>query len=371
MKRFIAILFGLILMLSVTTAEASSWKWTYDSGAALWWKKGASGQSYDGWYYNRSCQHTRGRRCCSRCSFSRAYQISGYEAKSYTAGTEGWRSQLLRIKGQQKLYEDRLKESANEHNEFMEAVKELGLSGSYNFTPRYANAGLANQNLAASLGQYGATPYAGQGNTIYGYTELSEVYGRLDLALHLNQAARLAEGAQNLSQQATGGFNTMVDNAGERQKGIATVLAQAQAAAQVLQATKVDPQGTVRRQSFFFKVVPDANGQMKAEMIDGAPAAATTTGDVEERFTAVVQNNCLSCHNGEKAKGGLDFAKAQDFPFETWKKIWTRVRHPDPARRMPLTGDNEPGQPLADEDLLTVAEYYAAIKKATVALQSK
>jgi hypothetical protein len=375
MRSVKAALLALVLCLVPTLVQASGWSYQAASNG-LFTYSNTSGN--DGWYYTRT-RYRSG--CCNYYyrykKYSRIQQAT--QQVGYTAGTENWRTKLLEIKSQQALYQQRMKESANEHNEFMEAVKELGLSGGYGaYTPRYANAGVTG--LASSgfnFNGYGQSPYANQGNTIYGYTELSEVYGKLDLALHLNQAARLAEGAQSLSSQAVGGYNTLVDNVQEGQQEVAKIVATGQAAAQALnaqgtaatqalRAAQPERPDVQRKQSFFFKVVPDGNGNMKAQMLDNEPvsnqAAATASAqDITALSSKILQNRCGACHI-QKSEGGFDLNKSGSFTSQTWDKVMDRLRSPDPEKRMPLAADHSPGNPLPLGEYKTLQRFILAVQ---------
>lgn len=189
------------------------------------------------------------------------YWQAGYYKTSYayalvplTYKTPNWRDRLLTIAREKQ-----------EHEEFMQAIREMGLT-----VPGYAS--------GPHLGAYGVS-----GNTIisqFKNVSATDLYG-LDLALLFQQQAALARDGQAYGAKGVEQLGGLVDRAGERAAFAAEIVAKGQAAAQVLQAMSVTPSVHTRNQQV-------------------GPAAALP-GPVSKRTLAM--QACIKCHGEVEPKG--------------------------------------------------------------------
>lgn len=224
---------------------------------------------------------------------------------------ENWRAKLLEFAGQRDKWRADLKASALEHNEFMEAVKVLGLEGyDGEYVPRYATSPYG----FGSTGGYGVktsgyggyntykkefyfNPLADQGNTVYGYSysNLADVYGATDLQALYQQASRLTENAQSLAGNANSGFQSLVDKEGDARARVAAILAKAQ----LLRSLDV-PEKTVETRTQSFSAGNTAQSQAVIDRMQHGGAA-----DLQ----SVITKNCVTCHSASTPQG-----KSELFP---------------------------------------------------------
>jgi hypothetical protein len=126
-------------------------------------------------------------------------------------------------------------------------------------------------------------PAALQGQTQYGLSDISSFYGDFDLGAQLNQASRLAEGAQKLAASATSGYGDMLAQTSADRTRIAEILAKGNAAAQALTA---------------------ANAQSSATIVRQVTGSAEVKTDPPVNSIGSIEAKCLKCHGGEANGGG-------------------------------------------------------------------
>lgn len=216
-----------------------------------------------------------------------------------------------------------------------------GHFGHAHVSSRYATGGYGHVKVAAHHDQVQVVnnvvavpvpvpyvyPVAQQGQTIYGYTSVSQAYGNLDLAVLYDRAERLASQAQQLAGQATTDYSTLVESAGSRRANDAAILAAAQALREVLDAS-------------------GRNNSASRTVTGTAQAATASTAD------AVLQSRCASCHDS--------YRSASDLSAEQWTAVVARITHAEPQKRMPLAADrSSAGEPLtmSEKSLLLRAWY--------------
>ncbi len=187
-------------------------------------------------------------------------------------------------------------------------------------------------------------PIAAQGNTVYGYSSVAETYGSMDLGLLYNQAARLTDQAQQLAGQAATDFQSLVQAEGQNRAEVAKIIAQGQAARDALLAAR--PTAIAQNQqfrAFTFRVVQDAQGQMRVERVDAAAGTASpdfslspaTTG-AKTNLSDIIKSRCLACHSGSKVSGGLNFTQA--ITDAQQRRVLELITSADSTKRMPKNG---------------------------------
>ena len=215
-------------------------------------------------------------------------------------------------------------------------------------------------------------PIAAQGTTVYGYQDIANYYNQVDMGLLFNQAARLTDQAQQLAGQATTDFQTLVHAEGQYRSQIAQTLAQGQAAKEALLAAKPSDQSTVTQRSFSFRIVQDADG-FKVESIkdpneqpskssakpnfnlinpnigSSTSAQPVSNDQLMAAVSNLLTNKCVSCHNSEKAAGGLNFyAQITD---AQQRSVIDRVLTDDESKLMPRQKDGTPGPRLSSSEI--------------------
>lgn len=265
MKKAIALF---VLLFVTTVADASA---PYSLGADGYYY-GSNGLRYTrssyqtwvpGYYYTRNC--------------CRYYQ-QGYYKTDYsyalaplTYRDPDWRTQLLKIAAYRDQAEAKVRLSALEQTQFVESVRELGLSGNF-YWQNYGVSTLQNRHI----GQYGAS-----GNAVYSSyvnSSVADVYGGADTTILFQQAAALAKDGLAIGAQATDRFSGLIDKERDRAAFAAEIIAKGQAAAQVLQA-----------------IQPTASAHVRTTQ-------QQTIITTDRKALAI--RACITCHGDAKPEGG-------------------------------------------------------------------
>lgn len=327
MKRFILVLFLVLLSGGFVCAVDPVVGFTEDGYSyvgAGYWTRGGNYYTRNrvdwGEYVYRNC-----------CRYYEAYYYYKYypatpPVSSVSPTDPDFRVKLLEIAKQRDAIEGSIRKSAAQHNEFVEAVAALGLSGNFN----WQGYGAAPKGYGSyQLGNFGANA-----STVYGYSSVADLYGQTDLNVLYQQSSKLAQNAQQLSGQATTDFADLVKQAGSNQGAVAEILAKGQAAAAVLNATKADP--TVRVVNRAYTVQFGSDGQpvvtpVVPQVDKGAPLKVLVTSD------------CMACHGKVEPKGKLDLSNLSALTLEQKMNIVGRLVTKDPAKVMPRKPDGGPG----------------------------
>lgn len=95
-------------------------------------------------------------------------------------------------------------------------------------------------------------------------------------------------------------------------------------------------------------------GKSMSEMAGEKPNAAPTPLDTNEaKFAAIVREKCLKCHSGPSANGGLDLLNQGN-----WSKHACDIYATTNLGIMP-----KGGEPLTDEEMQVIAEFYSKNRK--------
>lgn len=232
-----------------------------------------------------------------------------------------WRTKLLEVAGT-------IRKDAQEQAAFSEAVRQLGLEG-------LARVPGLPANMYGQYGFYGQSSYGASGTTLYGaQLTVKDVWGDTSPSILYQQAAALAKGQQALSSEATQAFAELVSGDAAARARIAEIFANRDAAIAFLQALKTPHSRTIQ-----LKVGQEAKPEQKFGSLDQA------------KFTAMVENRCATCHTGDKVKGNFDLNALAGMDFSGKRKVWGRITHADPAKRMPLSPTLGVGTPLTEDEL--------------------
>jgi hypothetical protein len=285
-------------------------------------------------------------------------QTNGYSYGNGSSITysKDWRDRLLDLAAYRDKVEGEIRRQSADQQAFLQAVESLGFTHNFRmqnygvnpYSPiPYGNGGYVSPN------NYGATA-----NTVYGYTynTIKDVYGDSNLNALFQQSSRLAENAQTLGGQATQGFQENIAREGDNRARVAEILAQAQAAKTALDAAK--PQASSRTETTSQLTMQQQGGQQGAAQgqvqdQSGVGQAAPAVG-ASAAWVGLASNKCASCHSAKAQggiRGGFDVSQYPQMSPDKKQKVWARILHPDPAKRMPLAADGKsPGTALtADE----------------------
>ena len=286
-----------------------------------------------------------------------AWRNGGWVSESYDNGSygNGWQDRLLSIAANRDHIEGELRLKALDQQAYLSAVKTLGLEGNFHWqnygqAPLYPVGQSYNQGYPVNLSTAGVN-----GNTVYGYSysSVKDVYGDTNLGSLFQQSARLADGAQQLSGQATQGFQDTVMKEGGNRARVAEILAKAQAAKAALDAANAAPSSYQEtRIQGGGQSREDQRGEGQAAEGQGAPAAAQQQRLSDAAFGQLLVNRCGSCHgNDGKAKGGFRIGMYAGLSLkDKAEKVWPLLTTSDENKRMPRTADGKAGR-LAPEEL--------------------
>jgi hypothetical protein len=286
-----------------------------------------------------------------------AWRNGGWVSESYGNGSygNGWQDRLLSIAANRDHIEGELRLKALDQQAYLSAVKTLGLEGNFHWqnygqAPLYPVGQSYNQGYPVNLSTAGVN-----GNTVYGYSysSVKDVYGDTNLGSLFQQSARLADGAQQLSGQATQGFQDTVMKEGGNRARVAEILAKAQAAKAALDAANAAPSSYQEtRIQGGGQSREDQRGEGQAAEGQGAPAAAQQQRLSDAAFGQLLVNRCGSCHgNDGKAKGGFRIGMYAGLSLkDKAEKVWPLLTTSDENKRMPRTADGKAGR-LTPEEL--------------------
>jgi cytochrome c553 len=312
--------------ISGCTMVASASDYVFREG--YFWKDGVPYQRYRTRYCSRGCYY---------------YRYSYRRVPVVSSKTPDWRAKLLDIASQRDRFELNNKKSALEHNEFLEAVNALGLSGNFRVNGYGAPVQYA-QGLAASGIQQ---PFAEQGTSVYGYSysTLADVYGSTDLNVLYNQAGNLAKDSLALGDRAVTGHRALVQEEGHNRARVAEILAKAQ----LLKAADT-PSAHLKQEFNFRGTVDPETGKVDLEEADMRPR-------YDAQASAVFKAKCNRCHNANSKAGkstifpdGVDMTKFYAFSPKQQNHVLQVLR----SGKMPKSVDNAPAEPLSLSELSSI-----------------
>lgn len=220
---------------------------------------------------------------------------------------------------------------ANQEREdaFLARLKAVGVTPPFPAVPGY-NGG----SYGSSYNKLGVL----QGNTIYSYSQVADLYNSTDINVLFQQSAALVKGAQGLASDGNSQFSALVQQANTGAARVAEIRAQGEIDVKKLKALQPPS-----------RIVTTLNGQVVAP-VDATPGPmvkvmddAGATHIVKAQY---VKDACLSCHGaGGKPEGGLDLSRP--ITAAQWLSVINRVSTKDEAKRMPRTKTGVAG-PQAD-----------------------
>lgn len=203
-----------------------------------------------------------------------------------------------------------------------------------------------------------ANPIAVQGATIYGYQQNLAAYtAPPDIGLLYNQAARLADQAQQLAGQAAMDFSSLVHAEGQYRTEVAKILAQSQRCNECV----VEQPSQLRE--FSFKVTPKSDGTVVVEPMtelqdsfkllspskNMKSVKPEVMSNADQLVSNILTNKCVKCHNNEKSSGNLNLlAPITDAQQQ---RILDVVDTDDKNILMPRKADGSAGDKLSQDEI--------------------
>jgi len=290
----------------------------------------------DGYYWNSAGQaFSRARtRYWTGCNWAYRYSYSPVKVDPYTDDAV---SRLLAIAKARDAWVGRMNLEGQRHELFKEKLKALGMEGSFSWDGHQYRLQQNYDYSNYSQGNY--TPYAQQGQTVYGMMQLSQSYQPLDKTLAMKQASDLTLNAQNLAGQGHSNLLSAMQAMSEHD----TVVAQIIAKAELLRAA--EPRRPNTTGSYYFRAETNGQGRTQVEKVPtdeiGGPGY-----DYEQLF-AVLKNRCIACHGPDDQKGGLDLQQFLVMDWQKRREILRRVTLPkDHPEHMPKGGDMLPPEEM-------------------------
>lgn len=276
------------------------------------------------------------------------------DASTVKPSDPDFRVKLLEIAKQRDAIEGAIRKSANQHNEFLESVQALGLSGNFTFQGYGQAPSYANPLRYGSL-QYGAY---GQQNaaTIYTYKEAVDAYNTLDPNVLFQQSASLTKGAQALAGQANTEFTGLVDRANAGIQRAAEIDAAGRASSAALAAARAAPQTSTQSSTTVIQPTPLVPQQLPPG--DDEPAAMPKVGvRGGGRLPFPAANACVSCHYGASAAAKFDISLWKGLPDERKGQIIRdHLLTTDQVKLMPRQKNGSPGPRLTLKQVREFAE---------------
>lgn len=265
-----------------------------------------------------------------------------------------WRQQLLDIAAARDKVEGELRKSALEHNEYLEAVNALGLTGNFRWNgygdpPAWPQGyrGYGAPTASLQLGSHGV-----QGNTVYGYSTstVADLYGNTDLNALYQQSAKLTEQAQDAGTRANDNFNARVEQATASKERVAEALARGAAARAALEAAAGPPTARVEtRTTGSGSTTTTSTGTGPAPAATPPAVLSITAGDKLRVWQASSDARCVSCH--KDGKNGFNPATFPSMTADQKAAVTERLLSTDPGHRMPKGPNGTPGKTLPADEL--------------------
>lgn len=335
MIRILSVL--ILIAATLTIADASGFPngtildgYRYNSADGYWYWS-------DGTAYSRSQYSYYDSYGCLRYSwqYTRVYSAPVIQSPSKDPN---WRDTLAKVALAREKAKARLLEQQHEQASFEASLKLLGLEGSY------SSGGYATSSLYGTLG---TTLYAHQALTI------KDIWGDYNPSVGFQQLNQLAKAHQASAHDIFNAFAEVVGNDAVARARIAEILANRDAAVAFLNALKTNQSREVK---YEWKIGPD-----------GKPQAIPGKSDYKldpVQFQKRVETQCAACHLGSSVKGGFDLNSLKDMSFkDRLEKVWGRLTHKDPAKRMPLAVGLSPGQPQTPAELREWYEYLFSVQQ--------
>lgn len=338
-------------LIPVQQARADGYSNGFVSAGGYTWRDGywwLNGRAYTRHKVQEAYTYYRGR--CAYTGYRWVWRYTPTVTKRVVItkqdlSEDGWRGKLLELAKQRDSYEGQLRKSAVEHNEFLESLRILGLEGNfkwngYGYEMQYAQGG----HVYGQQSQYSQPP-AAQGSTIYGYREMADIYGNVDLGALFNQAMRLRQQSYGNESKATSETHALMGQLAADMRAIKEIEAKGRAAAAALQAAGAKDRATLLREFW------QSGGSTTPSGGTQGSTAPVNRNEALTAMTAVVKTKCAACHNSEKKNGGLDLSDLTALSADQGKKILERIVHSDETKRMPLGPDLKPGTPLTQAEI--------------------
>lgn len=201
--------------------------------------------------------------------------------------TESWRKELLAWARDRDTRSYQVQRSAQEHNEWLEAVRVLGAD---QYPQQY------NMRLAGSPYSFGQQqqyqPNAGQGSTVWNYNGLEhsvkrnlDIYGKSNVDAWMQSLSRGQLAAQQTADKGLNGIYTAIDKETSSKERVALMLAKSE----------------------LLRAAEDSVVKVREEFVKytNSPATLQAAADshTPARLHDLLANRCMRCHNATQHPG--------------------------------------------------------------------
>ncbi len=207
-------------------------------------------------------------------------------------------------------------------------------------------------------------PLAAQGGTVYGYNQVSSGYNpfSVDPAAILRDAARLAEGQQEVTREFMGVYEKVSTDA----LRLSAINDQLRARAELIESTNPNQSTSTLTTNQTITLTPDGRGNFSLSVGQQQPQQQqpSLTEPHGVKFDAseglsVMENKCAACHTGSGSEGGfmmfLDSGEPATLDAEARKKIIAETN----LGTMP----KKPAEPLTAEEFIAIREHLFPTQK--------
>lgn len=335
----------------------------YKFNDGYWWK--------GNWAYTRAWKpytYCDSYGCCHRGYRWEYYKHHEYKAPAKSQDDKSWRQGLLELKREKQRFEGHALRSAQDHREYIEAIKVFGLDAEP-YASRARNLAPDAGSAYKILGEFNQviTPVAAQGKTVAGYDLFAEDDRLVDLKILYNQVANNVSSVIDLNGRAVDSHIALVQLESDKQNERAALKARAAAAIEFAKALNTPGSKTETNLSFMLQQREDgtiimtpqpgngAGGEIDVDAgagLDGAGGGLEFTEADQQALMGVIQRRCVSCHNPDNAKGGLDMTQFLALDGDAMETIIERLETDDPDLLMPRAANGGPGEPLPFGEIL-------------------
>lgn len=175
----------------------------------------------------------------------------------------------------------------------------------------------------------------------------ADIWGDSSPSLLFQQANQHVKASGTMFEAGMASAFTVVDKNYAHRERLAEIKAQSDAAIAFLQAVKTQSSHHEKVERRFGQP-PQADPQPAPP-----PSPPRPSGKLDPvLFEKMAIHQCGACHLGEKVKGGFNLESMRDMTVaEKRDRVWARITHKDPGKRMPQAPDGGPGTPLTKQEL--------------------
>lgn len=280
------------------------------------------------------------------------------------AYSNGFEQQVVALLQQREAFKQQYAYEQQRQQAFVQALQALNGPAYPQQQPQAQTAPATQYQATAQVQHY---PLAKQGNTVYGYSTFKSYVATdplLEQRVLAQQAIKLAESTQLLTEKANGGAIAVIDAQSERLTSVAEL------DRKLALLDKMLAQATETRTDVNVAVTPVQPTAPPEQPVPEPPPTPTpdpgdqASSDVElelrmNEVRGLLQGKCISCHNSAKQSGMVNLEGY--FEDESLRqRSYAAVAETDPEHRMPKKSGGAPGEPLPPEQV-ALFQYFSEL----------